>query len=319
MADRLLSLLDMTKRNGNDSAVGLIEEVNTVAPESTELMGRPISGVTYTALIRKALPGNTSNVGVAFRNANEGSEIISGQYEQRISQCFFLDGQMRVDEAVIRSGKAEGNSMSDVLADEATGIARSKLIQLGAQFYSGTSNDAKGFVGLTGLYDTTNCEVTAGGSTNTTSAYLVWNDIQGVHWIFGNNSGLMLGEWTRQQVTDSNSKAYMAYVNNLSGWVGLANGHSRAIVRIKAIKDNTGNFLTDARVAEALTKMPIFMRRSPNLRLLCNSTAAFTLQKSRSTVVGSKTDAPPLQFAAQPTESNGVPIILTDSIGNAEA
>lgn len=314
MPDRFLSLLDMTARNGTDEAVGLIEEVNTVAPELMELNGRPISGTTYLAKKRSALPAKPG-----FRNANEGSDIVSSQYEQTISQCFFLDAQLRVDEAVVNSGKAEGNSMGEILADEATGVLRQKLIAVGDQFYRGVSADAKGFPGLQALYDSTNCEVTASGSGSTCSAWLVWNDLQGVHWIFGNNSGLTLGEWTKQQVNDANSKAYMAYVNNLSGWLGLGFGHSRSIVRIKAIKDSSSNYLTDARVAEALTKMPIFMRRSPGLRLLCNSVAAFTLQKSRTTVTTSKTDAIPLQFAGQPTESNGIPIILTDSLPQTEA
>jgi hypothetical protein len=37
MADKLITLLDMTKRAGTDQAVGLIEEVTTVAPELMQL------------------------------------------------------------------------------------------------------------------------------------------------------------------------------------------------------------------------------------------------------------------------------------------
>ena len=40
MADKFLTLLDITKRNNADAAVGLIEEVNTVAPELMELKGQ---------------------------------------------------------------------------------------------------------------------------------------------------------------------------------------------------------------------------------------------------------------------------------------
>jgi len=314
MADKFLTLLDITKRNNADAAVGLIEEVNTVAPELMELKGRPINGITYTAKKRSALPTKP-----AFRNANEGSDVVSSTYETSLSQCYFLDAQLQIDEAVVTAGQGEGNSLSSILADESTGVLAQKLISVGDQFYRGTTADAKGFPGMLSMYDSTNCEVTAGGTTDTSSAYLVWNDVQGVHWIFGNNSGLTLNQWTRQQVVDSNSKKFMAYVNNVSGYVGLGFGHTRSIVRIKKIKNNSGNYLTDALVAEALTKMPIFMRRSPNLRLLMNSTAQLTLQKSRSTVVGSKTDSAILQFASTATESNGVPIILTDSLPQTEA
>ena len=317
MADKFLTLLDITKRNNADAAVGLIEEVNTVAPELMELNGRPINGTTYNAKKRSALPTKP-----AFRNANEGSDVVSSTYESSLSQCYFIDAPLVVDEAVVQAGQGEGNSQSQILADEATGVIAQKFVSVGDQFYRGTTADAKGFPGMLSLYDSTNCEVTAGASANTSSAYLVWNDIQGVHWIFGNNSGLNINQWTRQLVTDANGKKYFAWVNNVSGYIGLGFGHTRSIVRIKAIKNpssGTTGFLTDALVAEALSKMPIFMRRSPNLRLLMNSTANLTLAKSRSTVVGSKTDSQILQFSSTPTESNGVPIILTDSLPQTEA
>jgi len=316
MADRLLSLLDITKRNGTDAAVGLVEEVNTVAPELESLMGRGISGITYKVKKRTALPS-----GPAFRNANEGSDIISSQYDQTIGQCYFLDGQMRVDEAVVTAGMSEGNSIEDILSDEAIGVMRQKLIHVGDAFYRGTTADAKGFVGLKSLYDTNNCEVDATGTPGSaTSVYLVWNDIQGVHWVFGNNNGLDMKEWRQQQVTDSNGKAFTAYVNNVSGWMGLFFGHTRSIVRIKNLTTATGKGLTDALVAEAVSKLPIFMRRSPGLRLFMNSAAQLQLQKSRSTVNTSntKTDSGILQFAPPPTESQNIPIILTDSIPNNE-
>jgi len=312
MADKFLSLLEMTKRNGTDAAVGLVEEVNTVAPELDSLSGRPISGITYTVKKRSVLPA-----GPAFRNANEGSDVISSSYEQVLGQCFFMDGQLQVDEAVISAGMAEGNSEADILADEAIGVLQTKMINLGDQFYRGTTANAKGFVGLKSLYDTSNCEVDATGSSGSaTSAWLVWNDIQGVHWVFGNGSGISLGPWQRQQVTDANGKKLFAKVNNISGWIGLAFHHTRSVVRIKNL--TTAKPLTDKLVAEALSKMPIFMRRSPGLKLFVNSQASLQLQNSRSTVSSSKTDSGILQFAPQPTESNNVPIVLTDSIPNNE-
>ena len=78
--------------------------------------------------------------------------------------------------------------------------------------------------------------VDAGGSTanGVTSVYLVYNDKQGVHFIYGNNTGLTMGDWTKQQVRDVNNKALFAYVNSLTGPVfGLSiNNPSKVIVRI---------------------------------------------------------------------------------------
>jgi len=316
MADKFLTLLDMTKRDvGPDgAATGLIEEVNTVAPELESLSGQPVNGTTYKIKKRIALPASP-----VFRNANEGSDIVSSVYEQGIGQCFFLDAQLRTDEMVVSSGQAEGNSPADILADESIGVVRQKLIHVGDSFYRGTTADAKGFVGLQNLYDTANCEVSATGSSGAaTSAWLVWNDPQGLHWKFGRNAGLQMGEWVRQQVTDANGKAYHAWTNNLSGWLGLAFGHTRSIVRVKLVTTASGKSFTDALAAEAIAKLPIFMRRSTGLKWFMNSVCELGLRKSRSTVSGAKTDSLILQFAPPATETNGVPIILTDSIPNNE-
>lgn len=315
MADKLLTLLEMTKQAGADLGVGLVEENVTVAPELMQLGGDPLTGVTFKIKKRVSLPGASVAV---FRNANEGSDAAASRFEQSTGACFFVDIPLIIDEQIVDSGIAEGLTRAEVLAQEANGAFAQAIVSCGDQFYRGTTADAKGFPGIKDSYDTTNCEVSATGSSSAaTSAYLIWNHRQGVRWRWGNQQGLMTGEWTQQMVTDGNSKRYRAWVNNIKGWVGLQVGHSRSIVRIKLITTSSGKNLSDALVAEALSKMPINIRQDrANLRLLCNSVAALTLQKSRSaTTVNSST---PLQFAPQPTESNGVPIILTDSIPNNE-
>ena len=317
----LLTLLDVAKRNDSDPSIGLIEEVNTIAPELTVLRGRTIPGITYKFTKRTTLPG-----GPAFRNANEGSLPISSVYTQDIGECFFLDGQLQVDEMVVTSGEAEGNSAADILTDEAIGATKSQLIRAGDQFYRGVSADTKGFIGMQNLYDTVNCEIDAQGTTSgaRSSAYLVWNDLQGVHWVFGMQLGIGLGEWTKQQVVitaGTPNKTAMAYVNNIKGWLGLAFGHSKSVVRIKNIEDAANKGLTDKLVAKALTKMPQQIVGSGNVRLFMNRTAAYTLQSSRSTNNGAlttKTDSQPLVFASVPVESNGIPIIITDSLPQTE-
>jgi len=318
MADKFLTLLEMTKLSGNDQAVGIIDEINTVAPELRALSGRPISGITYKAAKRTVLPHSG---GDAFRRVNEGADIGSSTYDQVLAECFYLDGQLQVDEALISSGAAEGRSAEDILAEQASDALEQKVIQVGDQFYRGTTADAKGFAGIKSLYDSTNCEVDATGSTGSASSvYLVFNDIKGVHWIFGNNSGLDIGDWMKQQVTAAvGGKKQMAWVNNVKGWLGLAFGHSRTVVRIKNLTTASGKGLTDLLIAEALSKFPIAMRNQRNkIKILANTVTCLQLQKSRSTVSASKTDSGILQFAPEPKESNGCEIILTDSIPNNE-
>lgn len=320
MADAFLTLLDMTKMNGTDLAVGVIEEVRTFAPEANVIGGRPIRGTTYKGLVRKTLP-----TGPTFRRANEGTNVVASSWDQRVNQCFFFDGQMRVDEAVLDASEF---GPEWVMANEATGVIRQKLIALGNQFYYGRSSTTDfGFNGLTYLYDADNMEVTANAKgslgATTSSAWLVVNQPDSVEFIYGNNSGLMLKQWTPQYVMDGNSKQYRAFLNNLSGYVGLSFNYTRSVCRIKNLvvkgtASNTG--LTDALVAEALAKFPV---GTVPTHLFCNRQQRFYLQTSRSPVysnVGASavTAAEAVKFAPVPNESNGIPLHVTDSLIQTE-
>lgn len=320
MPDRMLTLLDMAKRSGSDLTVGLIDEVNTVAPELGSLMGRPINGITYKYSKRTTLPGKDRTI---FRDANEGTFSVASTYESMTGSCYFADIPLIVDEAVIRSGMAEGATQEQIMADESAGTFREAIIKIGDQFYNGKTADAKGFVGLKDLYDSS-LEVSAGGSSGSaTSAWLVWNDIQGVHWVWGNNMPIQAGDWSRQMLI-KDGKNYFGWVNNIRGYIGLSMGNSKSIGRIKLITSAAP--LTDALGHELIAKLPIFMRTSPGLRWFMNSQAQLLLQKSRSVVnIGTKNDAAAnrlssgiLNFAPTPTELAGIPIILTDSIPSNE-
>jgi hypothetical protein len=317
MSDKFLTLLDITKRNGTDQAVGLVEEVTTVAKELDSISGRPIAGTTYKTRVRTALPA-----GPAFRNPNEGSDVVSSTYAQKISQCFFLDAQFQVDEAVADAPEEGGRE--SVLADEASGATTQKMIMLGSQFYYGTDADAKGFAGLVASYDSTNALVKAGGTTADaqTSAWIVWNDLKGVHFIWGQKSGLQMNAWTRQQVTDANGRKFFAYVNNLSGWIGLSFNHSLSAVRIANCEDATNKNLSDAVISRALEKLPLQIRENGNLKIFMNRKARGQLQRSRSVTIFSGAGGKPTgsfeNVAPVPSEAFGVPIICTDSITNTE-
>ena len=314
MADKVLTLLDATKLSGNDLAVGLVEEVTTYAPELDRVIGRTIAGTTYKTMVRTALPA-----GPVFRNANEGVDLVASSYEQRVAQCYYIDGQLAVDEMVANAPDGFGRDM--LLAQELSGLWQQKAIALGDQFYSGTTADAKGFAGLQASYDSTNMEVSAGGNPGaSTSAWIVWVGLKGLHFVFGGNAGLNVGAWQRQQVKDANSKSYMAWVNNLSGWIGLVVNHSKAIGRIKLI--TSAKPLTDALLAELLAKFPLSIRNAGSLVCFINRTASMYLQKSRTVALfgqGVTRPSGAMELVAPPpTEAFGVPIVVTDSIRNDE-
>ena len=297
-----LTLLDLAARTGSDALVGLIEDVTTYSPEFREILARPKAGTSYRVTRRTGFPTP------AFRNANPDSVTSTkSTYVQELKEMYFLDCQLEVDEMIV---KGDDRSIGDVLADEAAGALEGTFNALGSQFYYGTSADAGGFAGLsTQISDDT---VYAGGTTNTTSAYLVDISIQGVHFVVGNDGEIAMPDWTKQKVAAGN----MAYVSNLSSYIGLQVGSANAVYRVRGI--DATNKLTDALGAKAIKAVPL-RRRGGNLRWMINRTAAYALQLSRSAVgqVDAGTSGAPA-FAGFPTELGGIPIIITDSITDTE-
>lgn len=357
MSNEFLGLLDITARRGTDQAVGTVEEVITYAPEMERILGRPIPGTHYTARVRTAYTANA-----AFRKANQGSPLAASQFTQKRFDAFFFDTQLQVDEAVARAAEQEGDSLASLQSDEAIGALRAKAIAFGKQFYQGTLNDANGFPGLIDFLTSqasvtdpiTNAAVdqtvdAAGTSTGCERVWMVWNHLQGVHFLFGGNQGIDIKPWTLQQVVDPNdsTKRLMAWVSNLSGFIGLSMAHVRAVGCIKNVKcgrDGSGaKPVTDKLIAQLEAKFPVGMQpngggaggypapaagqagvATPAGQWLCfmSRGARASLQQSRtvSLLANMGMDTNKLSGAAGiiaplPTHTaSGVPIIVTDSI-----
>lgn len=300
----VLTLLDLAQRTGSDAVVGLIEEVTTAAPELNVLPIRTKKGTTYRITRRTGLPT------VGFRSVNEGVTPSKSTYKQEAKPMYFFDAQLQVDEAVV---KADEGDLGSVLADESSGVMQATGICLGTQTYTGQSADAKGFLGFdsqvsagAGYY------VDATGTGTVGKAWLVWLDPghQGVHLVMGNDGAIDLGEWTKQQVTDPNAatKRFMAWVNNMSFYIGLAVHAQDSLFYIKNI--TAAKPLTDALGNQLVAKVPLVRRNG--LRWFMNRNTQFLLQNSRSAVGQAN-----VQYPEPPTTLAGVPITVTDSLVDA--
>jgi hypothetical protein len=151
---------------------------------------------------------------------------------------------------------------------------------------------------------------------------------QGIHFLFGANQGLDIKPWKLQQVKDANQKSLMAWVSNVSGFIGLSCAHVRAVGCIKNVKagrDGSGGTpLTDALIAQLEAKFPVGIQ--PNLCFMSRGARA-SLQKSRTVSLfaqaGVKTkdnDGGAGNIAPLPTfTATGVPIVVTDSIAQETA
>lgn len=334
----ILTLLDIAKRSGSDREIGLIEDVVTFAPEMGVLPVRPINGVSFKTTLR------TGYATAAFRTVGNGVTPSKSAYEQKLSECFFIDSQLQVPEEMPDS---EDRTVGDVLVDEATGAVRGVGITLGAQLYygTGTGGDVNGFQGLNtfvGSAGTISISAAGTGAT-TTSVYLLYLDLKGIHFVAGRTAAPSQGgtvalpagqpeiiappfkmpEWTKQQVQIGTAgKVAMAYVSNFSGWLGLAYGSNYSAFRCRnVVGGSTVAAFTDSLAAKLLSGVPLHIRNSGRLKWFMNRAAAFGLQASRTVTSpayasGGATGA--LLAAPIPTECQGIPIQLTDSILNTE-
>jgi serine kinase of HPr protein (carbohydrate metabolism regulator) len=77
---------------------------------------------------------------------------------------------------------------------------------------------------------------------------------------------------------------------------------------------SAASYMTDAFGAKLLSKVPLHIRNSGKLRWFMNRDAAYSLQASRSTVAANVG----VNFPTLPTECQGIPITVTDSITSTE-
>ena len=306
------NLLDIAKLNGSDTIVGLIEETLTYAPEVQIMPARTIRGTSYKIASRVSYPG------VGFRAANEGSTPTKSEFENQLIECYILSGAVQADVAVARAYEDGEQAWKDI---ESIGVMRQAMIELGSQVIYGTSHQAKGFPGLQAIHTAFNAGlvVDAGGTSAGTgsSVYGINTDTQGVQLVFGAGTTFELGEWRIENV--GTSSVYPAHVANLTAWVGMQVGSKYSVGRLKDATEDSGFGVTDAKLAALLSKYPVGYR--PNYWLM-NRRSAYQLQVSRSASTvqnGVKTSSGAEIFAPLPTESNGIPIVITDSIGNTEA
>ena len=318
-----LSLYDLAVLQRNDRYTGLIEDVTTLPKEWDTIAAVPRDGTWYKTVRRVSLPT------AQFRIPNQGVNTSKSTYKNENKEMLFIDTQLLVDEAV---WDADDDSVGAVWQLESAGALQSAGILIGQQTYYGVAADANGFAGLRTQLAAV---AKAGGTTNTTSAYLMWEDEkEGIRYDVGRNGSFAISAPFRQQVADPNNsgKTFFAYVGNLKGYVGLFVGSSLsawACTGITTTLTSPGtNGLTDALAMQLYANIP-YMRRN-KLRWYMNRTAEAILQQNRAAVSAgittyqgpsvfqpAGTDGRPA-YSPLPTMLNGWPIVVTDSILNTE-
>jgi hypothetical protein len=297
----LPTLLDLAK---TDAGIGypIIEESIQAAPELQVVPAATISGSTMELTVRTGLPT------VAFRNANEGVDRSKSAYTTKTFQTHIIDHQIAVDKQVLTGAKEPGRW----LANHATGALEAAFRLIGSQFYYGTGNDAKGFPGLLAQYSAdSDHEVNASGSSAKTSVWMVRLGAETLEFLFGNDQTIRFGDtWEEETVYDGNANPYQAWTNWMTGRVGLRLANKHAAVRIKNIAASS-QVLSDTFLYQAYEKFTNFGMEPTHIFM--NGRSREQLRAGRTATTTTGTPAP------LPSNWEGIPIIRTASITNAEA
>lgn len=314
----LPTILDIVVRNGSDAVAGLIDETTKVHPELTKVPARTIRGINYKTRVRTAL----GSVTPGFRDINAGVASVKNTYENRLVEAFPLEAFWQADKQQADSSE---DGAAAYVAEEAGGVMEGQMQGLASQFYYGRTIAAKGHPGLIEAYDSVNMVVDAGGTTATTgsSVWFVRFGPKDVIWVWGNEGQIAvtpdlttaLANPIRIADPNDSTKSLLAYVQTLTGRVGLQVGSTRAICRIKKLTADSGKGLTDALVSDALAKFPAGL--GPNACFMTQRSMA-QLQKSR-TATTAKGGAAEFPRTLMGVDGQEIPILVTDAILNTEA
>ena len=316
-SSNVITMLDLAKQKGTDPTVGLIEENLTWAPEFNLLPARAVAGTSFKVPVRTAWPT------VTFRQPNGSSAPVKSTYEQKLINLAYIDAQLQIDKAVALSSDVPPGTL---MTREEVGAVKGAMIAFGRQLWYGPSSanaDANGFVGAMDVYDSTNMELDATGTTANTgsSVWIVAALPAFMEAIAGMSTPLSLGAWREQQVQlGSSSAVASAFVNSLEAWLGVAWYNKYAVCRIKNLTAETGKGLTDSLLAQAIEKFPVGVNPT---HIFMTRRSRGQLQRSRTVTLFGQANSKPSgalgTVAPVSTDYDGIPIYVTDSLLNTEA
>jgi hypothetical protein len=170
--------------------------------------------------------------------------------------------------------------------------------------------------GFTGLLQATTVAtiaggavLSAGGSAARTSVLLVKFGASDIELIVGNDGVLEIGDDFEQLVADGTGKLFPAICRNQEGMLSVKAGAKYSMVRIANVGTAANTTVTDALIYDA---MELFPEDQPDL-IIMNKRSVGQLRKSRTATTVKGTPAP------YPTEVEGIPILVTPNLSNAEA
>tara|TARA_R110000822_G_scaffold173914_1_gene313490 strand:+ start:5787 stop:6731 length:945 start_codon:yes stop_codon:yes gene_type:complete len=252
----------------------------------------------------------------AFRAVGAGLTKTPSQDQLVTDTLKILDGSFSVDKA-LADAYTKGGAEA-FMARELKRTMKQRMFEAESQVINGVNNDAGGFIGLR---DDTQLDAlademvvqaaTPGAGVNLqSSVYFLREGIDDVAVIAGNDGRFDVAEEATiiEKVVNpgTDNKVFPAYYIAICGYLGFQIGAARSAARLCNIQGT----LTDDDLYEALALFP--SARQANV-IAMNRGSLKALRASRTAVNPTGSPAP------MPTNLDGIPIIVTDSITQIEA
>lgn len=323
-----ITMLDLAKANCGDVEGPLVEEAVGVYPEMSVLAANQLGAgeLSYQTLTRTGYPT------AGFHDMGGGHLPSKSSTSLERFEVFPFGGRVEAVKHLADNWKKGG--AAGYFSFEALGIMKTAIYKLCRQIWYGRVADGKGFPGLknftalgTSVTDPISGKefpmvLNAGGTTAGTasSAYLVVTGENDVELQFGLGSPFNLPEPRIGDVQDPKDpdKKVEAYISVLQGFAGMATPNKHCVRRIANLTLDAGKGMTDALLADALATFPAGVKPSA---IFMSTKQRQCLQKSRTVVLQGQGNTRPNQpqIAPLPTEYEGIPIHVTDAIGDTDA
>jgi len=246
---------------------------------------------------------------VGYRDANAGrAHDVSDDTLVTISLAI-MDASNHVDKAIANAWKHGPEAYLD---RQNLRHLRASFSYAEKQIFQGTGLDSDGpdgfpdAAGLDALAD--GMVLGAGGSTACTSVYAIRTtpDFTNCTFIMGNEGKIDWGESFEFFAEDASGNKFPAYGTPITGWHGLQIGSAYSVARLANL-DAGSNTLTDTLMGQLYDLFPA--HKGPTMFAMTRRSRG-QLRSSRITDLNTHPQTP--------TEWEGIPIVVTDSISNAE-
>ncbi len=283
----------------------LISEVAGVYPELGTIDADPIDGTSLELTVRTDLPN------VSFSLPGQGVGTSGSKYVTRTFQTANLAQLMSIARTVLENKSAAVQAR--YMSAEQQGFIEAATRLACRQFYYGTSNDPKGFIGLIAqMGNTPNHIIDVAGSLGArSSVFFVADGPNKLQWILGNNRSMAFEDWKTETIPDPTDAAKM--LQALIAWMyfnpGLRLANKNAVVRIKGITEEAGKKITHDILQAAANHAREDLGIVPTKILM----SFRTREQYRQSFKTPEHPNPPT-----PKDFDGIPIIASNSISNNE-